>query len=237
MANNDKWVDERMSSLNPAGFQPDVNRALARLRSRTTPHSRRWAWVTATAAAIAMSVMALPVPRAHAERFCRECLMEIQESGSFQDIYVHFVHALHHHLLFLQGPPDFALEGSDGNIVRLSNYRGKVVLLNFWATWCGGCKTEIPWLVEFQRTYGDRGLVVVGVSLDDDGWQKVRPFMATAGISYPVAIGHPRLVRFFSSSDALPVSALITRSGRIAATHTGVPAKNVYQSEIEQLLR
>ena len=66
--------------------------------------------------------------------------------------------------------PEFALEDSSGNTIGLKNYHGKVVLLDFWATWCTGCKKEIPWFSEFQRTYGAQGLAVVGVSMDEGGW-------------------------------------------------------------------
>src|SRR5690349_7612651 len=77
-----------------------------------------------------------------------------------------------------ENAPDFALKDVDGKTVHLSGYRGKVVLLDFWATWCGPCKLEIPWFMEFERKYKDRGFAVLGVSMDDDGWQSVKPFIA-----------------------------------------------------------
>ena len=73
---------------------------------------------------------------------------------------------------------NFTLADANGAKVALADYKGKVVLLNFWATWCGPCKVEIPWFVEFNKTYKDRGLAVVGVSLDDDGWKSVKPYLA-----------------------------------------------------------
>ena len=79
----------------------------------------------------------------------------------------------------IHGPsraPDFALTDAAGKTVRLSDYRGKVVLLNFWATWCEPCKAEVPWFVDLQKTYTD-DLVVLGVSFDEDGWKSVRPFI------------------------------------------------------------
>jgi len=73
--------------------------------------------------------------------------------------------------------PDFALTDVSGNPIKLSDSKGKVILLNFWATWCGGCQTEIPWFIEFQNKYKDAGLNVIGVSLDDDGWKSVTPYV------------------------------------------------------------
>jgi thiol-disulfide isomerase/thioredoxin len=88
---------------------------------------------------------------------------------------------------------DFTRYDAAGNAVRLSGFKGKVVLLNFWATWCGGCKMEIPWFIEFQRTYGNRNFVVLGVSLDEDGWKSVKPFIEQKKIDYPVVIGDDKI--------------------------------------------
>src|SRR3979411_1046543 len=74
--------------------------------------------------------------------------------------------------------PDFALKDASGKTVTLKDYRGKVVLLDFWATWCHGCKQEIPWFSEFERTYSAKGFAVVGVSMDEGGWKVLRPFLA-----------------------------------------------------------
>ena len=73
--------------------------------------------------------------------------------------------------------PDFALKDANGATVQLSDYKGKVVLLDFWATWCGPCKIEIPWFIEFEQKYKDKGFAVLGVSMDEDGWSAVKPFM------------------------------------------------------------
>src|SRR5262245_36120846 len=73
--------------------------------------------------------------------------------------------------------PDFTLKDAAGAKIKLSAYRGNVVLLNFWATWCGPCKVEIPWFIEFESAYKERGLAIVGVSMDEDGWKAARPFI------------------------------------------------------------
>src|SRR5262245_32988675 len=88
-----------------------------------------------------------------------------------------------------QAAPDFTLSDANGNPVTLSAHKGRVVLLDFWATWCEGCKTEIPWYMEFQDKYKERGLSVLGVSLDEDGWKSVKPFLAENKLNYPVVIG------------------------------------------------
>ena len=90
--------------------------------------------------------------------------------------------------------PDFSLKDADGKTVQLSDYRGKVVLLNFWATWCGPCKIEIPWFIDFEREHKDQGFAVVGISMDEDGWQAVRPFISEAGINYRVLLGNDSIV-------------------------------------------
>jgi cytochrome c biogenesis protein CcmG/thiol:disulfide interchange protein DsbE len=89
--------------------------------------------------------------------------------------------------------PAFTLKDSTGAALRLSDHKGKIVLLNFWATWCGPCKVEMPWFVEFERTYKDRGFDVIGVSMDEDGWISVKPYLATHKINYPVVIGNDQL--------------------------------------------
>ena len=101
---------------------------------------------------------------------------------------------------------DFALKDSAGTTVKLSDYRGKVVLLNFWATWCAPCKIEIPWFVEFQNEYKSRNFEVLGVSMDEDGWDSVRPYMTEHKLNYPVVVGGDTIERAFGGVDDLPTS-------------------------------
>jgi cytochrome c biogenesis protein CcmG/thiol:disulfide interchange protein DsbE len=137
----------------------------------------------------------------------------------------------------LQTAPDFARNDAAGAGFRLSDYKGKVVLLNFWATWCAPCKAEIPWFEEFQQTYSNRGLAVIGISMDEDGWKAVRPYMESARINYRVAIGDQALAEKYGGIDSLPESLLIDRDGRITARHIGIVSKSDYRSEIVRLLR
>jgi cytochrome c biogenesis protein CcmG/thiol:disulfide interchange protein DsbE len=137
----------------------------------------------------------------------------------------------------LKPAPDFTLKDSDGKTVRLSDYRGKVVLLNFWATWCGPCKIEIPWFMDFQRKNKDRGFVIIGVSMDEDGWDAVKPFVNRLGINYRVVLGNDSVSQAYGGVEALPTTFLIDREGNIAATHVGLAAKSDFEDGIEQLLQ
>jgi peroxiredoxin len=141
--------------------------------------------------------------------------------------------------------PNFILTDAKGDTINLATYKGKVVLLDFWATWCGGCKTEIPWYMEFDAKYKDRGLAVIGVSLDEDGWKTVKPFLAldkdpeTGGhtaMKYPVVIGSDRLAKQYNLTS-MPMTLLIDRNARIAVSHTGMVVKDDWESKIRFLLK
>jgi len=132
--------------------------------------------------------------------------------------------------------PDFALKDATGRTVKLSDYAGKVVLLNFWATWCEPCQEEIPWFIDFEQSLKDRNFAVLGVSMDDDGWDSVKPFLARHKINYRVVIGTEALSGKFGGIDAIPTTFIIDRQGRIAATHVGIVSRNTYQNEILKLL-
>jgi peroxiredoxin len=133
--------------------------------------------------------------------------------------------------------PDFTLADSKGAKIRLSAYKGRVVVLDFWATWCHGCKVEIPWYMEFQSTYKQAGLSIIGVSMDEDGWKSVRPFLEEKPMNYSVVVGSPDLAKLFGVGNGLPVTLLIDREGRIADLHAGMVDKNAFESEIQTLLQ
>lgn len=120
--------------------------------------------------------------------------------------------------------PGWHLVTPDGRPLSSAQFKGKVVLLNFWATWCPPCRKEIPGLIRLQQAYADRGLVVVGVSFDTKHPQKVAPFMKKYGINYPVAMGDGAIAEDYTgggSSLALPITFLIDRAGRLVASHRG----------------
>ena len=132
--------------------------------------------------------------------------------------------------------PNFALKDSTGNPLKLADFKGKVVLLNFWATWCGPCRTEIPMLIELEQKFRDRGFAVVGVAMDDDGWNVVKPYMERSKINYRMVLGDAMMAEHYGGVDSIPQTFVIDREGRISAVHMGVIRKKEYIDEIEQLL-
>lgn len=230
-----RWVDERLAALRPAGdWQPDTITGLARLRERRGGESgrgRRRIWAAAAATIVGFGLIAFPAPRTAAQRFCAACLMAAQNLAAKGAVKAGLQPEKER-----KPAPDFTLNDASGKPVRLSGFEGQVVLLNFWATWCGGCRVEIPWLIEFQQSYGARGFVVLGVSLDADGWQVVKTFISEKKINYRVMIGTDEIAAKYGADQSLPVTLLIDKSGRIAATHVGLPGKSEYQTEIETLL-
>jgi peroxiredoxin len=133
--------------------------------------------------------------------------------------------------------PDFSLSDAKGAKVRLADYKGKVVLLNFWATWCGPCQVEIPWFQEFEQQYKSKGFEVVGVSMDEDGWTSVKPYMATHKLNYQILLGDETVSTLYGGLDALPTTFIIDRDGKLAfPPHVGLVGKNQYASEIQSLL-
>jgi peroxiredoxin len=132
--------------------------------------------------------------------------------------------------------PDFTLADAAGQSVRLSESRGKVVLLNFWATGCAPCDQQIPWFVEFQRADESRGFRVLGVSMDQSGWASVEPYISRKGVNYPVMIGNTEVAGLFGGLGRIPLTLVIDRQGRIAAIHAGLCRKDEYESDIEAAL-
>jgi peroxiredoxin len=132
--------------------------------------------------------------------------------------------------------PDFTLPLLDGGQLRLSSYRGKVVLLDFWATWCVPCREETPHFVELQRKYGDGGLQIIGVSMDDSS-EPVRTFVQQFRVNYPVVTGTADVGSAYGGVLGLPIAFLIDREGRIQAKHMGATDASVFENEVASLLK
>ncbi|HTS26715.1 MAG TPA: TlpA disulfide reductase family protein [Bryobacteraceae bacterium] len=133
--------------------------------------------------------------------------------------------------------PEFALKDSAGKTAALKKYRGKVVLLDFWATWCHGCKEEIPWFAEFAKTYRKRGLEVVGVSMDEGGWAVLKPFLAENHVPYRMLLGDEETAKRYGAADNLPDTFLIDRKGRVAAAYVaGLVDKDDVEKNLKAML-
>jgi cytochrome c biogenesis protein CcmG/thiol:disulfide interchange protein DsbE len=131
----------------------------------------------------------------------------------------------------------FTLKDINGRDVTLASLKGKVVLLDFWATWCEPCKMEIPWFAEFQTKYGPHGFQAIGVSVDDTV-EKLKPYVAKYKMNYPVLVGlnHDDIQNAYGPLWGIPVTALISRDGKICARHSGISSKHNFEKEIESLL-
>lgn len=132
--------------------------------------------------------------------------------------------------------PDFELKDANGKTVRLSDFKGKAVMVDFWATWCGPCKIEIPWFIDFERKYKDQGFVVIGVAMDDEGWPVVKPFVDQMRMNYRVVMGNDHTADLYGGIEALPTTVLIDREGKVASVHVGLAGKQEFQDAIEKLL-
>lgn len=132
--------------------------------------------------------------------------------------------------------PNFALKTLEGKTVKLSDYKGKIVLIDFWATWCPPCKKGIPDLIELQKSYS-KDLVVVGISLDQERTIKdLKPFIENYGINYPVVLGDQKVVLDYGGVNAIPTSFIVDQKGFIVDSHVGLVPKSVYENKIKTLL-
>lgn len=231
---SDGWVHERLAALDPGvEWEPDVTAGLLRLRElrvRGAWISGRWLLAATGALGICICLMSLPSPKVLAHR-CLECSVAVWQSLVPSPPAQSGLKPPSERSL----APDFNLEDASGKDVKLADLKGKVVLVNFWATWCEGCQVEIPWFVEFQKEYASRGLVIVGISMDD-GWKSVKPWIKEKKVNYPIVIGNEGLGKQYGL-ERMPLTALVDREGRIADVHCGIVEKTAAQQKIRDLLR
>lgn len=233
-----QWVEARLAALRPdSDWQPDSAHGLARFREQRVQagaRKQRWGWLVAGAVAAGLPLMAFPSTRAFAQRCVSAC---VSQSNWVHDLFLRtslpssvFVKPENRRMA-----PDFILDDASGQPVKLSEFRGQVVLLNFWATWCAPCRLEIPWFVEFQKDRQNDGFAALGVSLDEDGWDAVRPYIDEHRINYRVMVGNDEVAQRFGA-NSLPTTFIIDKSGRIAATHIGICGKGEYEADIRAVL-
>lgn len=132
--------------------------------------------------------------------------------------------------------PGWELKNLEGKPVKLSDFKGRVVVLNFWATWCPPCRREIPDLVSLQQQYSPRGLVVVGIAMDQGGAAIVKPFVKKMGINYPVVMGDQKTAAAYGGIEVVPTTFIIDKTGRIAAVRQGGADRATFEAEIKPLL-
>ena len=133
--------------------------------------------------------------------------------------------------------PPLALRTVGGRALRLSDYRGKVVLLNFWATWCPPCRAEMPDLIRLQREYGPRGLQVIGVTYPPERLARVRGFTRRLKVNYPVALGTSATRASFTADETLPLTVIIDREGMIRGFIAGILLPDEFEQQVKPLLR
>ena len=131
--------------------------------------------------------------------------------------------------------PNFDLTSTDGKKIKLSDYRGKVVIVDFWATWCPPCRKGIPDLIELQKEFKNN-LVVIGISLDQDTKSDVIPFIKKYGINYPIVYGTNQVIMDYGSINAIPTSFVINKEGKIVDKHIGLVPKSEYVNKIKEIL-
>ncbi|MDP8214240.1 MAG: TlpA disulfide reductase family protein [Candidatus Euphemobacter frigidus] len=137
----------------------------------------------------------------------------------------------------LQAAPDFDLQKFGGGRVRLSDYRGKVIILDFWATRCPPCLVEIPDFVDLYRKYSGRGLMILGLSLDRNPGQVLRPFVKKYNINYPILLFDGRVDRTYGGIFGIPTTFIIDRKGNIYRKYIGYRPKNIFEADIKALLK
>ena len=133
--------------------------------------------------------------------------------------------------------PSWTLKDVDGKSVTSDELKGKVVVLDFWATWCGPCRSEIPGYIELQKKFRDAGLAIVGVSLDQDGPAKVKKFMEDEGINYRIVMGGDQITDAFGGVQAIPTTFIIDRSGTVRFRKVGAMAHETFEAELTPYLK
>jgi peroxiredoxin len=181
-------------------------------------------WVLAATAAVGVGLLAVPmmIGRSSSSAESKPELMAAHDGASCQAQKANL---------------EYTVKDMHGADVKLSDFKGKVILVNYWATWCGPCKVEIPEFIELYSKYKDKGLVILGVSADDDA-ETLRAYAAEMKMNYPVLVGrdHEDLLEAFGPLFGYPTSFVIGRDGSICAKHVGPATKEEFEKTIKALL-
>lgn len=134
--------------------------------------------------------------------------------------------------------PDFELKvlNADGKNLKLSDLKGKAVIVNFWATWCEPCKVEMPWLVDFQKKYGPEGLQIVGIAMDDTDEKTIAGFAHKMGVNYPIVMGTEKVADLYGGIEGMPTLFFVDRSGKIVEHELGLRGMDVIEANIKKAL-
>jgi thiol-disulfide isomerase/thioredoxin len=135
-----------------------------------------------------------------------------------------------------QQAPNIKLKAQDGKIVELAKLRGKVVAINFWATWCGPCRKEIPGMMEVYSQYKAKWFEILGVALDEDGWDVVKPYIEKSKMTYPVVVGDGNLAQAYGGIDAIPATFFVDKKGNVVKKHVGYMSKEDFENAVKGLL-
>lgn len=135
-----------------------------------------------------------------------------------------------------QKAPNFSLKTENGKTIELSKLKGKVVIVNFWATWCPPCRAEIPGFVDLYKKYKNKGVEIVGIALDQGGWSDVSPFLKKNNINYPIVIGDDNITNDYGSIEAIPTTFIVDKKGFIAEQHIGFFEKEKLEKILQSLL-
>jgi thiol-disulfide isomerase/thioredoxin len=243
-----RWVDECLTTLCPdSEWEPNAIMGLAHLQERLRNGSgrgKRWLWVIAAAAGTYVCLMALPASRAVAQRCLNYCSNELWPSHATSDP-IRANAKLEKDQTGDAAILDIPLKDLQGHDVTVGQYKGQVVLVNFWATWCSPCLAEMPWLLDFQQKYGPKGFTVLGVSLDADGKKSVLPFIEShrfdvnhekQALDYPILLGSNETGEEFGGIIGLPTSMLFSREGKKVKTVVGIMSRDDVEKAIQGLL-
>jgi thiol-disulfide isomerase/thioredoxin len=132
--------------------------------------------------------------------------------------------------------PDFSLQSLEGKTIRLSDFRGKPVVLNFWATWCGPCKIEMPWFVDFQKQYGPAGVQFLGVAMDDASTKDIAEFAKSMNVNYPILIGKESVGDAYGGVQFLPETFYIDRNGKVVDKAFGLKGRSEIEDDIKKIV-